>query len=109
MSSYKDKRLFLMAEPKSFLVPIRALRWYRFECYDGTDSCAMMVPIRRYYQKIDFSIIFLCILGVGILFEIIYAIEDNDYEEKGRTLKFLFYGIIIACFILLISFLNYEI
>ena len=32
------------------LVPIGALRWYRFVRYSGTDSCAMMVPFRRYYQ-----------------------------------------------------------
>ena len=32
------------------LVPIGALRWYRFLRYSGTDSCAMMVPFRRYYQ-----------------------------------------------------------
>ena len=24
--------------------------WYRFVRYSGTDSCAMMVPFRRYYQ-----------------------------------------------------------
>ena len=39
-----------MAEPNELLVPIRALRWYRFERYGGTDSSAMVVPIRRYYQ-----------------------------------------------------------
>ena len=33
------------------LVPIGALRWYRFVRYSGTDSCAMMVPFRRYYHK----------------------------------------------------------
>lgn len=33
------------------LVPIHALRWYRFLRYSGTDSCAMMVPFRRYYQQ----------------------------------------------------------
>jgi len=32
------------------LVPIGALRWYRFLRYSGTDSCAMMVPFRRYYH-----------------------------------------------------------
>jgi len=29
-----------------FLVPIGALRWYRLECYDGTDSSAAVVPIQ---------------------------------------------------------------
>lgn len=33
------------------LVPIGALRWYRFVRYSGTDSCAMMVPFRRYYHS----------------------------------------------------------
>ena len=32
-------------------VPIHALRWYRFVRYSGTDSCAMMVPFRRYYHS----------------------------------------------------------
>ena len=35
------------------LVPIGALRWYRFLRYVGTDSCAMMVPFRRYYQCLN--------------------------------------------------------
>jgi len=30
------------------MVPIHALQWYRMQCYDGTDSCATVVPIRRY-------------------------------------------------------------
>jgi hypothetical protein len=34
------------------LVPIGALRWYRFVRYSGTDSCAMMVPFHRYYQDL---------------------------------------------------------
>ncbi|MEE0589587.1 MAG: hypothetical protein UC738_05385, partial [Bacteroides stercoris] len=34
------------------LVPIPPLRWYRFLRYVGTDSCAMMVPFRRYYHVI---------------------------------------------------------
>ena len=42
-----------MAEPMN-LVPIRALRWYRFKRYSGTDSSATVVPIRRYYQLIRF-------------------------------------------------------
>ena len=29
------------------MVPIQVIRWYR-QCYDGTDSCAIVVPIRRY-------------------------------------------------------------
>ena len=43
-----------MAEPKwtfgtdssATVVPIGALRWYRFEWYDGTDSNATLVPIQ---------------------------------------------------------------
>ena len=30
------------------MVPIQVIRWYRMQCYDGTDSCAIVVPIRRY-------------------------------------------------------------
>ncbi|MCM0374651.1 hypothetical protein J8K77_19880 [Bacteroides fragilis] len=36
------------------LVPIGALRWYRFVRYSGTDSCAMMVPFRRYYHFMSY-------------------------------------------------------
>ena len=32
------------------MVPIQVIRWYRMQCYDGTDSCAIVVPIRRYCQ-----------------------------------------------------------
>ena len=34
------------------MVPIQVIRWYRMQCYDGTDSCAIVVPIRRYCQLI---------------------------------------------------------
>ena len=30
------------------VVPIQVIRWYRMQCYGGTDSCATVVPIRRY-------------------------------------------------------------
>ena len=30
------------------MVPIQVIRWYRMQCYGGTDSCATVVPIRRY-------------------------------------------------------------
>ena len=30
------------------MVPIQVIRWYRMQCYDGTDSCAIVVPFRRY-------------------------------------------------------------
>ena len=33
------------------MVPIQVIRWYRMQCYDGTDSCAIVVPIRRYCQN----------------------------------------------------------
>lgn len=38
-----------------FLVPIRAIQWYRFLRYSGTGSSAMMVPIRalRWYRLTD--------------------------------------------------------
>ena len=35
------------------MVPIQVIRWYRMQCYDGTDSCAIVVPIRRYCQVVD--------------------------------------------------------
>lgn len=34
----------------AMMVPIQVIRWYRMQCYDGTDSCATVVPIRRYCQ-----------------------------------------------------------
>ena len=34
------------------MVPIQVIRWYRMQCYDGTDSCATVVPIRRYCHEI---------------------------------------------------------
>ena len=36
------------------MVPIQVIRWYRMQCYDGTDSCAIVVPIRRYCQFDEF-------------------------------------------------------
>ena len=35
------------------MVPIQVIRWYRMQCYDGTDSCAIVVPIRRYCQFVQ--------------------------------------------------------
>ena len=32
------------------MVPIQALRWYRYKRCGGTDTSAMMVPFRRYYH-----------------------------------------------------------
>ena len=32
----------------AMMVPIQVIRWYRMQCYDGTDSGAIVVPIRRY-------------------------------------------------------------
>ena len=37
----------------AMMVPIQVIRWYRMQCYDGTDSCAIVVPIRRYCQMIQ--------------------------------------------------------
>ena len=58
-----------MAEPKwtfgtdssATVVPIGALRWYRFERYDGTDSSAAVVPIQalRWYRFADIINIYL--------------------------------------------------
>ncbi|WP_419072488.1 hypothetical protein [Phocaeicola coprocola] len=38
----------------AMMVPIQVIRWYRMQCYDGTDSCATVVPIRRYCQVIEY-------------------------------------------------------
>ncbi|EFB34653.1 hypothetical protein PREVCOP_05874, partial [Segatella copri DSM 18205] len=35
----------------AMMVPIQVIRWYRMQCYDGTDSCATVVPIRRYCHR----------------------------------------------------------
>ena len=37
----------------AMMVPIQVIRWYRMQCYDGTDSCATVVPIRRYCHYIS--------------------------------------------------------
>ena len=37
----------------AMMVPIQVIRWYRMQCYDGTDSCAIVVPIRRYCQIVE--------------------------------------------------------
>lgn len=37
----------------AMMVPIQVIRWYRMQCYDGTDSCAIVVPIRRYCHIIN--------------------------------------------------------
>lgn len=36
----------------AMMVPIQVIRWYRMQCYDGTDSCAIVVPIRRYCHSL---------------------------------------------------------
>ncbi|MGN8725846.1 ATP-binding protein, partial [Segatella copri] len=37
----------------AMMVPIQVIRWYRMQCYDGTDSCATVVPIRRYCHNMN--------------------------------------------------------
>lgn len=53
----KDRRLLLYMSRTlhlfgtdwcAMMVPIQVIRWYRMQCYDGTDSCAIVVPNRRY-------------------------------------------------------------
>ena len=36
----------------AMMVPIQVIRWYRMQCYGGTDSSAAVVPIRRYCHQI---------------------------------------------------------
>ena len=38
------------------MVPIQVIRWYRMQCYDGTDSCATVVPIRRYCHHLELGV-----------------------------------------------------
>ena len=45
------------------MVPIQVIRWYRMQCYDGTDSCAIVVPIRRYCQIIAMIMFLIDIQG----------------------------------------------
>ena len=51
------------------MVPIQVIRWYRMQCYDGTDSCAIVVPIRRYCQliAINTSDVYNGTMGAGTL------------------------------------------
>ena len=56
------------------MVPIQVIRWYRMQCYDGTDSCAIVVPIRRYCHLI-------CTLGNQVL------IRGNKLSSTKSLMK----------------------
>lgn len=57
------------------MVPIQVIRWYRMQCYDGTDSCAIVVPIRRYCQQ-----------GINIV-----KIEAYEYSDAPGIKHLFFY------------------
>ena len=74
----KDRRLlFYMSRTlhlfgtdwSAMMVPIQVIRWYRMQCYDGTDSCATVVPIRRYCH--------LCKTERPIVFDRLYFLYTN--------------------------------
>ncbi len=48
---YMSRTLHLFGTDRcAMMVPIQVIRWYRMQCYGGTDSSAAVVPIRRYCQ-----------------------------------------------------------
>ena len=49
----------------AMMVPIQVIRWYRMQCYDGTDSCATVVPNRRYCHRLPKSI---CVIGDNVFY-----------------------------------------
>ena len=52
LSLYMSRTLHLFGTDwGAMMVPIQVIRWYRMQCYDGTDSCAIVVSIRRYCQQ----------------------------------------------------------
>ena len=62
------------------MVPIQVIRWYRMQCYDGTDSCAIVVPIRRY-----------CHIGNPIIeYEANTALSETNAENREYTTAWKF-------------------
>ena len=75
------------------MVPIQVIRWYRMQCYDGTDSCAIVVPNRRYYHfdETNVQIRFLPVFDIDCyqsysLQEIIDIAEAYDQKHGNRYL-----------------------
>ena len=58
LSFYMSRTLHLFGTDWcAMMVPIQVIRWYRMQCYDGTDSCATVVPNRRYCQNYIISLL----------------------------------------------------
>lgn len=66
-------------------VPIRPLRWYRFNRYGGTVSTAMMVPFERYYH-LTILIIDSTILKTTILYSRCNSCSSLDILNNEVTL-----------------------
>ena len=86
------------------MVPIQVIRWYRMQCYDGTDSCAIVVPIRRYCHLIykDFGLSYHDIFDIAMKYDKciigfidlslspdIRTLELQDQKSMGYTLRCL--------------------
>lgn len=76
----KDRRLLLYMSRTlhlfgtdwcAMMVPIQVIRWYRMQCYNGTDSCAIVVPNRRYCHNI-------CNVSLSDDSSKFFVIEFND-------------------------------
>ena len=59
----------------AMMVPIQVIRWYRMQCYDGTDSCAIVVPIRRYCHILKFN------------YAIAYYLNEELNKQKSKANK----------------------
>ena len=73
------------------MVPIQVIRWYRMQCYDGTDSCATVVPIRRYCQitAIFFryfrNLSYICSEPIGYDYVGNSELVSNEYSDIFRA------------------------
>ena len=66
----------------AMMVPIQVIRWYRMQCYDGTDSCATVVPIRRYCQIVKRAAVDYPHLKV-VTYSPPYKPEFSDEDNKA--------------------------
>ena len=68
------------------MVPIQVMRWYRMQCYDGTDSCAIVVPIRRYCQWTD-KVVIDRFLNKEHLYGVnVYPMDMVGFDEEYMTM-----------------------
>ena len=59
----------------AMMVPIQVIRWYRMQCYDGTDSCAIVVPNRRYCHVGVEGLSTIAIFQVYALLKLVVAVR----------------------------------